>query len=241
MNRAMPATEAKETVELCGLTCRLRRSKRRSTVGITVEPSGEVVLAIPAGSSLGDVEQVVRRRLSWIYARRAEQHQRGVHSPEREYVAGAGFYFLGTHYRLKWSDDEREEPVARRGRRLYVQRNRKEEAERLVQDWYKAEARPWIGERTRRYAERIGAAPSGVTIQDLGKRWGSCGKNRRVYFHWRTIQLPPRIVEYVVAHELVHLVEPNHSPAFWKRLRRCMPDYARRKRWLDSNGSHFSW
>jgi predicted metal-dependent hydrolase len=65
-----------------------------------------------------------------------------------------------------------------------------------------------------------------VTVQDLGYRWGSCGKGGRLYFHWRTILLPPRIVDYVVVHELVHLLEPHHTPEFWQRVERAMPDYA---------------
>src|SRR5690625_5138176 len=75
-----------------------------------------------------------------------------------------------------------------------------------------------------------------VKVQDLGYRWGSCGKGGRLYFHWKAILLPRSIVEYVVAHELVHLHTPHHTPEFWQRLERAMPDYERRKQWLAAHG-----
>ena len=97
-------------------------------------------------------------------------------------------------------------------------------------------ARAWLTTRVERFRARIGVEPAGVSVQDLGYRWGSCGKGAKVYFHWRTILLPPRVVEYLVVHELVHLIEPHHTPAFWTRVERVMPDYASRKQWLTESG-----
>ncbi len=70
--------------------------------------------------------------------------------------------------------------------------------------------------------------------RDLGHRWGSCGKGGKLCFHWRSILLPSSIVEYIVVHELVHLHEPHHTPVFWTRVERAMPDFAKRKQWLAS-------
>jgi predicted metal-dependent hydrolase len=67
--------------------------------------------------------------------------------------------------------------------------------------------------------------------------WGSCGKGGRLYFHWRSILLPPRIADYVVVHELVHLREPHHSPGFWRAVERVLPDFAHRKQWLAEHGA----
>ena len=65
----------------------------------------------------------------------------------------------------------------------------------------------------------------GLKVQDLGYRWGSCGKGDWLYFHWKTILLPPRIAEYVVVHELAHLKEMNHSPRFWAIVESHYPDW----------------
>lgn len=103
-------------------------------------------------------------------------------------------------------------------------------------EWYVARGRPWIEARVARWAPRVDVAPSGVVVQDLGYRWGSCGKGGKLYFHWKTLLLPPRIVEYVIVHELVHLHEGHHTPAFWQRLERALPDFAIRKAWLAEHG-----
>src|SRR5438128_1866101 len=102
--------------------------------------------------------------------------------------------------------------------------------------WYTAHAQSWLAERTERLASRVGISPERVLVRDLGYRWGSCGKDGTVNFHWKSVLLPPRIVEYVVVHELVHLGEPLHSPNFWLRVERAMPDFGNRRQWLAEHG-----
>ena len=102
--------------------------------------------------------------------------------------------------------------------------------------WYSERARIWLPARVAEYESRMEVKPAGVKVQDLGYRWGSCGKGHWLYFHWKSILLPAPIVEYVVVHEIAHLHEPHHTPAFWLRVERAMPDYARRKAWLAEHG-----
>ena len=102
--------------------------------------------------------------------------------------------------------------------------------------WYTERARHWITDRVVAYASRMSVAPAGVKVQELGYRWGSCGKGDWLYFHWKTILLPPQIAEYVVVHEMAHLFEPHHTPEFWLRVERAMPDFERRKDWLAEQG-----
>ena len=78
-----------------------------------------------------------------------------------------------------------------------------------------------------------------MRIQDLGYRWASAGRGRSLYFHWRVALLPRAMTEYLVAHELVHLRERRHSPAFWERLERVVPDYVERREWLAQEGGKY--
>ena len=87
------------------------------------------------------------------------------------------------------------------------------------------------------YAARMEVAPAGVKVQDLGYRWGSCGEGDWLYFHWKTILLPARVAEYVVVHEMAHLLKPHHTPEYWWRVERAMPDYELRKEWLAERGA----
>lgn len=102
--------------------------------------------------------------------------------------------------------------------------------------WYSERAKAWLAVKVAEYQSRMEVAPAGVKVQDLGYRWGSCGKGDWLYFHWKSILLPARIAEYVVVHEIAHLHEPHHTPAFWLRVERAMPDFAQRKAWLAEHG-----
>jgi predicted metal-dependent hydrolase len=103
-------------------------------------------------------------------------------------------------------------------------------------EWYTGHARAWLRPRVEKWKSRVGVDLKAIEVRDLGFRWGSCGKGGALNFHWALILLPPSIVEYVVVHELVHLVEPNHTPEFWLAVERAMPDFEARKKWLAEHG-----
>ncbi len=86
------------------------------------------------------------------------------------------------------------------------------------------------------YADRVGVPMPPFRLRDLGYRWASCTRNGSLNFHWRTMLLPSRIIDYLVVHKLVHLHEPHHGNTFWARIGRAMPDYCERKEWLTAHG-----
>ena len=94
----------------------------------------------------------------------------------------------------------------------------------------------WCTANVAEHAGRMDVEPAAVKIRDLGYHLGSCGKGRRLYFPLKAILLLRSIAQYVVVPELVHLHTPHHTPEFWQRLERAMPDYERRKQWLAAHG-----
>ena len=86
---------------------------------------------------------------------------------------------------------------------------------------------------------RLEASPRSVQVRDLGYRWGSCGHKGDLYFHWRVAMLPRVMIEYVVGHEMVHLIEPNHNHAFCDRVEQIVSDWCDRKQWLAQNGASY--
>jgi predicted metal-dependent hydrolase len=177
------------------------------------------------------MEAFVREKRFWIYTKLAEKEALPSEAAKKQYVNGEGFPYLGRSYRLLLVKGQ-DAPVK-------LQRGRFKMASEVVDDgrrhmirWYTERARPWLDGRVERYRHRIDVEPAGLVVQDLGFRWGSCGKGGKLYFHWRTILLPARVVEYIVVHELVHLIEPHHTPEFWRRVERAMPDFAMKKQWL---------
>jgi len=215
----------------------VRRSPRRRSVQITVDRDGELLLSAPEVCSVRAIEAFVREKRFWIHTKLAEKEALAPSCPTKKYVSGEGFLYLGRSYRLLLVD-EQDIPVKLEQGRFKMARSAAQTGRDHMVRWYTERARPWLAGRVERYRRRIGVDPASLTVQDLAFRWGSCGKGSRLYFHWRTILLPPRIVEYIVVHELVHLIEPHHVPAFWGRVERAMPDFAVRKQWLAENGKH---
>lgn len=224
------------TITIDDLHFELRRSERRKTVQITVDRGGELVLFAPTGCPDGIINDFVREKRYWIFTKLAEKEALRVDVPPKQFVNGEGFPYLGRSYRLLLVDDQ-DVPVKLERGRFQMRRDAADDGRKHLIDWYTEHARIWLTRRVGRLKGRVGAEPSGVTVQDLSYRWGSCGKGGRLYFHWRTILLPSPIAEYVVAHELVHLHEPHHTPAFWTRLQRAVPDFASRKQWLAENAA----
>jgi predicted metal-dependent hydrolase len=231
-----------ETLTLEGLEFSVHRSPRRRTVGITVERDGDLSVAVPDQADMAQVEKTVRSKLFWVFSKLAEKALLFQPSPEKEYVSGEGFYYLGRSYRLLLMDDQGENGAARlrlMNGRFTLRRQDQHQAASLFVRWYTDHARLWIGPRVREFAARTGKPPKQVRVLDLGNRWGSCSTEGGLNFHWRAIRLPQSLVEYVVVHELVHLIEPRHDNAFWNRLERVMPDYRERKRRLSTEGARY--
>ncbi|MFP5302393.1 SprT family zinc-dependent metalloprotease [Cobetia sp. SIMBA_158] len=219
------------------LSFEVRESSRRKTLAITVERDGELVIAAPTGTDTELVREFVGEKRLWIYQKLSQKAEKRRCLPQKEYVNGEGFLYLGRSYRLKRVPPAASSaPLKLAAGRFLLREDALPDAREHFIHWYTSRAQDWLTRKVEEHAQRMGVSPAGVKVQDLGYRWGSCGKGNRVYFHWKTILLPRHIAEYVVVHELVHLYEPHHTPAFWRRLERAMPDYEQRKSWLARHG-----
>lgn len=213
----------------------VQRSARRRTMQITVERDGGLVLLAPPQVGDDQLRAFVEEKRFWIYTKLAAKDRLQRTVPRKEFVGGEGFLYLGRSHRLKLID-EQDMPLKLVAGRFFLRRDALPAARDHFIHWYSERAKAWLSGRVAEYQSRMEVEPAGVKLQDLGYRWGSCGKGNWLYFHWKTILLPARIAEYVVVHEIAHLHEPHHTPAFWLRVERAMPDYAQRKVWLAEHG-----
>jgi predicted metal-dependent hydrolase len=220
------------------LVVEVRFSRRRRTIGLVVERDGGLTVSAPEGSDVATLEAFVREKRPWLYRKLAEKKALQRPVSEKQYVSGEGFLYLGRSYRLLVVD-EQDVPLKLEGGRFRLRRSDADIGRECFIRWYGSHSRPWLRRRVRAFAPRIGVAPAGVEIRDLGHRWGSCSKSGKLNFHWATVLLPASIVEYVVVHELVHLIEANHTPEFWLRVERAMPDYEQRRQWLAEHGAEY--
>jgi predicted metal-dependent hydrolase len=215
----------------------LRHSTRRRTLEITVDRGGALILSAPPDVAEERLRDFVRRKRMWVYRQLARKEALTRPIPPKAFVDGEGFLYLGRSYRLRLVPDaQADAAVALKLGRLVMPRGAAVDGRAHLRRWYATRALPWLRRRVRDYAARMEVNPAGVRVQDLGYRWGSCGKGGWLYFHWKTILLPARIAEYVVVHEMAHLHEPHHTPEFWRRVERAMPDYEVRKAWLAEHG-----
>jgi predicted metal-dependent hydrolase len=220
---------------------RLKHS-RRKTLGITVKPDARVFVTAPNGVSLDKVKSKVRGRALWI-----RRQQRFFHAflppvPARRYVSGETHRYLGRQYRLKVTEGN-EESAKLAGRFLRVVTRRKRDRERvrsLVEGWYIERAQvafdrslsACLGELNGdvKFAPRL-------RVRRMVRRWGSCTRRGHIYLNPELVQAAPSCIEYVVMHELCHLVHPHHGRQFYALLRRVMPDWERRKARLELLGT----
>lgn len=222
------------------LSFEVRRSDQRTTVEIIVDRDGSLVLAAPMEVPEQKLRDFVDDHLVWVYTKLEEKKTQTRPEARKEYVTGEGFFYLGQSYRLRIVNGDAARPPLRLWRGWFELREDAvvEGRERFIA-WYSARLEPVLARTIAGLVDRIGASPDRIHVQDLGFRWGSTDRRGHLYFHWRVAMLPFPMIEYVVAHELTHLVERRHTDAFWSRLERLVPDYAERRRWLEREGARY--
>jgi predicted metal-dependent hydrolase len=232
-----------EIVEVDDLRVQVRRSARRRTVDLIVDRLGDLVINVPEGLPRSEVENIVRRKQEWIYTKVEQKEMVLRPGGTKDYVSGEGFYYLGKKYRLKLFDPGSEEsaaPLRLLNGRFWMLRSAAEKGHDQFVRWYTRQGQAWIANKIAALKERVLAEPRSLSIRDLKYRWGSCNADGDMYFHWRVMLLPPQVIRYLLIHELIHLHEHNHSPAFYEQLRRAAPDYRETEKWLEANGDQYT-
>jgi hypothetical protein len=166
--------------------------------------------------------------------------------PEKELVSGEGYSYLGRHFRVRVVTGHPATPVLRRGwlevkvpRALSAAR-RRAHVRREIVGWFVARAKERLPAWTAAWAEMVGVTLDGVVVTEQAKRWGSCSRGV-VRINWRIVQAPRPLVDYVLAHEVVHLAHGDHGREFWTALGRVMPDYEARRERLRVLGVQLLW
>ena len=213
---------------------RLTRRDRK-TLEIAVEPDASVSVAAPLDASLTQIENKVRRRAAWIRRQQRYFMQFLPRTPERQFVAGETFRYLGRHYRLKVVPHV-QASVKMRGGYLVVQSHHPDNTDMtrgLVERWYRQHAARQFSERLERFSQPDAFRPCGLIIRQLDQRWGSMSRASRLVLNARLIEAPVDAIDYVITHELCHIAEPHHGPKFISLLEQVLPDWRRRKEKLE--------
>lgn len=218
----------------------LVRSPRR-TADIVIEPDGRVIVRAPEATSAERIEDIVESKRLWIYKNLAEWRDLNATRVIREFRNGEGFLYLGRSYRLLLVSDQ-DEPLLLKGGRFCLRRDLVDKGEvpaakAAFRDYFIARGLERISQRVSYFAPKVGIVARKVDVREMGNRWASCSSSGNLAFHWKCMMSPPRIIDYIVVHELCHYHHLDHSDAFWNEVDKVMPDYYERKEWLRKNGA----
>lgn len=205
------------------------RSRRRS-IALVVAEDATLVVRAPFRTPLNYIEKIILAKKDWIERAKNRIIKNGV-ARKKEFVDGELFLFLGQEYKLKI---EKRKNIFLADCLYFPEKYLKNPRKKMI-DWYKKEAREKINERADYYSKITGWKYKKISITSAKRRWGSCASNSNMNFTWRLILAPMEIVDYVVVHELAHIVEKNHSAKFWGKVALILPDYKKRNKWLKEN------
>lgn len=217
---------------------------RRKTISISVEAPGRVSVIAPEGLSDDEVISRVKTKARWIVQKLYEVKNVKTIPVKKEYVNGESFMYLGRNYSLQLiTDTETKKPVVKlyQGKFTVTTPTWDEEMiKKAMEAWYRNKAKEQIKERIKYYQPRVGAKPARVTVKEQKKRWGSCSSKGNLNFNWRAVMAPSPVLDYIIVHELCHLIHHNHSREFWNLVAFILPDYKNRREWLKKNGVRLS-
>ena len=230
--------KAIEYIDSNGFVAEIKRTSRTKSASITVE-EGNVCVVVPRSLENERITKLLKDKNRWIKEKIA-LHREAQPKSTKQFVSGESFPYLGRNYRLKVHQGNYQPIKLTNGRFAITLRVGTENPD-LIQDsllsWYKQHADLKLTEKVKRYAKIMGVAYASVGLKTYKSRWGSCSTEGDITFNWKIIMAPNRIVDYVVIHELCHLIHHDHSPKFWREVERIMPNYAECKDWLKVNGA----
>lgn len=205
----------------------LHRSHGRRRISLSVDERG-LRIGAPLRASMREIETVLRDHARWVVRKLSEWGQK--RAPGRRWQSGETVMLLGQPLLLRVNDGT--ECVAHHEGALQIstQRTQPENIAALAREWLRTQALSDFAGRVEHYREVMNAPPVDIRLSNARTRWGSCHASGRILLNWRMIQMPARLIDYVVVHELAHLREMNHSPRFWAVVAKEIPDHAARRR-----------
>jgi len=225
-------------------TLPLVRSGRRKTIAIKLR-KGELILEVPKAMTEKQLQPILKQNHDWFLKRIGSLIANL--QPSFSGLEGEAFHFFGDEYQVKWQEDENlssdsfrleedlnialfcfcpKTPVSQRQTFCY----------QAIESHMKQQAYSYLIPKLDYYALQIGVFYQSLTVKGYKSRWGSCYSDGRIQFNWRLMQAPEWVIDYVVVHELAHLVHANHSKAFWAVVEQHYPKTKQAKQFIKQHG-----
>ena len=214
----------------------VHRTDRLKTVSIQVS-RGKVKISVPKNLEQFKIDKILKSKSKWIKKKLFLQ-SKITSFRNKEYVSGEDFLYLGRHYRLKIIMGQKYNTEFKDGylKVTVKDKSNTQKIKRLIKKWYLEKAQLHLNKMTLDLSKELGVDFHSVKVRNYNSRWGSCSSTGKIFYNWRIIMAPVKIINYVVLHELVHLKEHNHSIRFWKLLKSHYSNIDYAKQWLVYNG-----
>lgn len=214
---------------------------KRKTLAIQVHPDSRVIVRAPLGTSMTIIEPFVLQRATWVQKHQLRFRENPILMPSRRcYADGEIYYYLGHKYHLRIVQAVKE-GVQLEEESLVVRVANLTESSRivlLIDRWYRKEAKQVFADRLAAcfpMVEWMGVEYPAMTIRDMKSRWGSCSARQKISLNLKLIQVAEELIDYVILHELCHLKELNHSPAFYGLMDKILPDWRELRKRLNQS------
>jgi hypothetical protein len=207
---------------------------RRKTVAMSVERDASVIVRAPEGMAEEKIHRLIEAKRFWLYQKINHDQKYRLRQTRKEFISGETILYLGRNYRLQVTDKD----FAGVGFQSHfeISRENQPRAAELFRRWYLRQAEERIPQRAKHFAEALGVSFNRIFISDLKVRWGSCTPKSNLNFNWRLMKAPTTVIDYVIVHELAHLIEPNHTRQFWNIVSIQIPRFDWAKQWLREHG-----
>ena len=226
--------------ELFGLRVEVLRSKRKTSVLYII--GDELQIRVPNRVRDRKIVEILETKERWIRNKVIQlQNQRITN--KREFISGESFSLFGRNLYLKVLEGGKvgtqliDDYLITTVRTSEIGDLRKSRIKTYLEKWYIHEAYQKLEEKVMRYSKIIRVSPTEIKVRNYKTRWGSCDNKGRLTFNFNLIKAPHEIVDYVVIHELCHMIQPNHSKFFWNEVARFDPSFKNHKKWLKLNGA----
>ena len=205
----------------------LHRSHGRRRISLSIDERG-LRIGAPLRASMREIETVLRDHARWVMRKLTQWTEK--RALGRRWESGETLMFMGRPLQLNVTAGTENITPQDSALQISIPRAQPENIAALVRAWLRTQALSDFATRIERYRFAMAVAPADIRLSNARTRWGSCHASGRILLNWRLIQMPARLIDYVVVHELSHLREMNHSPRFWTVVEKEIPDYLARRR-----------
>ncbi|MPW24498.1 DUF45 domain-containing protein [Alkalibaculum sp. M08DMB] len=213
--------------------------RNRKTMEIRITPPSTVTVITPEKLKQEDIIKMVKKKESWIYNKLEKFEKNSEEYTMKEYIKGEEYLYLGYIYTLDFKNSGHTKINIYLESNIIVVDTAVQDRDIIkteLEEWYRKRAINVIEQRVSLYQSYFFEIPKQVRAKSQKQRWGSCTWDNKLLFNWKIIMAPLEIIDYIVVHEMCHMVEKNHSSKYWDLVSSIIPEYKKYKEWLKDKG-----